>query len=185
MDLFTTLEAEPAMVDRKMIPTFLENVVKQGAILNVYKSQPKAAVVSKDMIEVRVEDGLKEAMPILQDVLSRAERFVDGGSKKGNFIKAFKRALIEKSGDYPFLDPFGGEFEYRDGTITFEGEARAKEFAKGIGESLRLALSYLEEEAPKNKAHFHKLRAGIESSLEEKRDQLKRLGIDSVVTSFS
>jgi hypothetical protein len=181
VDLFTTLEVEPEMVDRKMIPTFLENVVKQGAILNVYKSQPKAAAAP---VEVKMEDGLKELMPILQDVLSRVERFVDGGSKKGNFIKAFKRALIERAGDYPFLDPFGGEFEYRDGTITFEGEARAKEFAKGIGESLRLALNYLEEEVPKNKTLFLKLRAGIESSLEEKRDQLKRLGVDSVVTSF-
>jgi hypothetical protein len=184
VDLFTTLEAEPAMVDRKMIPAFLENVVKQGAILNVYKSQPKAAAVARDMVEVKVEDGLKEVMPILRDLLSKVERFVDGGSKKGNFIKAFKRALIEKSGDYPFLDPFAGEFEYRDGTITFEGEARAKEFAKGIGESLRLTLNYLEEETPRNKAHFHKLRAEIESSLEEKRDQLKRLGVDSVVNSF-
>lgn len=184
VELFVTLESEPAMVDRKMIPSFLENVVKQGAILNVYKSQPKPAAIPKEMVEARGEDGLKEVMPILQDVLSRVERFVDGGSKKGSFIKAFKRALIERSGDYPFLDPFGGEFEYRDGTITFEGEARAKEFAKGIGESLRLALNYLEEEVPKNKTPFLKLRAGIESSLEEKRDQLKRLGLDSMITSF-
>jgi hypothetical protein len=184
VDFFIAMESEPAMVDRKMIPTFLENVVKQGASLNVYKSQPKAAAVLKEKVEARADEGLKEVMPILQDVLSRVERFVDGGSKKGSFIKAFKRALIEKSGDYPFLDPFGGEFEYREGTITFDGEAKVKEFAKGIGESLRLALNYLEEEVPKNKMLFLKLRAGIESSLEDKRDQLRRLDLDSVVTSF-
>lgn len=184
VDLFITMESEPAVVDRKMIPTFLENAVKQGAILNVYRSQPKAAVLPKETAEVKTGEGLKEVTPILQDVLSRVERFVDGGTKKGIFIKAFKRALIEKSGDYPFLDPFGGEFEYREGTISFTGEARAKEFTKGIGESLRLTLSYLEEEVPKRKIHLLKLKAGIESSLEENREQLKRLGVDSVVASF-
>ena len=184
VDLFVTMEPEPAVVDRKTIPSFLENAVKQGAILNVYKSQPKAATVPQGAAYVKAEEGLKEVMPILQDVLSRVERFVDGGSKRGNFIKAFKRALIEKSGDYPFLDPFGGEFEYSDGTISFTGEAQVKEFTKGIGESLRLTLRYLEEQVPKNKMQFLKLKAGIESSLVEKHDQLKRLGVDSAIASF-
>ncbi len=184
VDLFITMESEPAVVDRKMIPTFLENAVKQGAILNVYRSLPKAAGLTRETVEARADEGLKEVTPVLQDVLSRVEKFVDGGTKKGVFIKAFKRALIEKSGDYPFLDPFGGEFEYREGTISFTGEARAKEFTQGIGESLRLALNFLEEEVPRNKLHFLKLKAGIESSLEEKRDLLKRLGVDSSVSSF-
>jgi hypothetical protein len=184
VDLFVTQESGSSTVDRKMIPTFLEDVVKQGAILNVYKGQARAAAVPRGTIEVKAEEGLKEVILVLQEVLSRVERFVDGGSKRGAFIKVFKRALIERSGDYPFLDPFAGEFDYRDGTITFEGEAKVKEFAKGIGECLRLALNYLEEETPKNKVPFVKLRAGIESSLEEKRDQLRRLGLDSVMTSF-
>ena len=184
VDLFVTMEPEPAVVDRKMIPTFLENAVKQGAILNVYQSQPRVAGSPKEAVEVKAEEELKEVTPILQDVLSRVEKFVDGATKKGIFIKAFKRALIEKSGDYPFLDPFGGEFEYREGTISFTGEARAKEFTRGVGESLRLALNFLEEEVPRNKMHFLKLKAGIESSLEEKRDLLKRLGVDSVTSSF-
>ncbi len=49
-----------------MIPTFLENVVKQGAVLNVYKSQPKAAAVP-----VEVKAGAKGTLKSLHQFINR------------------------------------------------------------------------------------------------------------------
>ena len=94
------------------------------------------------------------------------------------------KSLIEKSGEYPFLDPFAGEFEYREGTIGFKGEAGTKEFAKGIGECLRVTLNHLEEELPKNKMLPAKLMLEIESLLEHYREGMKRLGVDTVLLSI-
>ena len=61
-------------------------------------------------------------IPILQEVLSQAEKLVDGASRiKGLFLKVFKESLLEKSEEFTFLDPFAGEFEYREGAIQFTG----------------------------------------------------------------
>ena len=231
-DLLTASETGVSLVDKKSIPGYLENVVKQGVIFNVCRSAgklppketPSKEVPSKEIPprevspkeipakEISLKEtppkemppkevapkgpspkepapkamggGVRDLIPILQDILSKVEKLVDGASRKGTFLNGFKRSLIEKSLDYPFLDPFAGEFEYREGTIVFRGETGARDFAKGVGESLRATLSLLEEEFPKNKILPVKLKAGIESSLEQYREGLRRSGVDSVLASI-
>ena len=173
----------------------MENAIKQGAILDVYRSQGK--ILKKEMKEVQEVREVKEAkvpgrggeikelIPILQEILSQVEKLVDGSSrKKGLFHKIFKESLVERSEEFAFLDPFAGEFEYRDGTIQFTGEIEVKEFAKGIIECLVTTLSGLGKELPKDKILPLKLKAGIESSLEQHSEALKRLGVIAVTSSI-
>jgi hypothetical protein len=186
VEMFTTPESGPSLFGRKSIPIFVENTIKQGAIFDVYRGQGK--ILKKEIKEAkitgRVED-LKELIPIFQEVLSRAEQLVDGGTKKkGLFHKLFKESLVERSEEFPFLDPFAGEFEYREGTIQFTGEAGIKDFAKGIVECLVATLSRLEKELPKDKMLPLKLKAGIESSLEQHSEALKRLRVDAITSSI-
>jgi len=188
VEMFTTPESGPSVFGRKSIPIFVENVIKQGAIFDVYKSQGK--ILKKEMEEIKEVKGkkiaergedMKELILILQEVVSKAEKLVDGSSRrKGLFHKLFRESLIERSEEYAFLDPFAGEFEFRDGTMQFTGEAGAKDFTKGIVECLVTTLSHLEKELPKEKILPLKLKARIESSLEQHSEVLKRLGVDSV-----
>jgi len=193
--MFTTPESGPSVFGRKSIPIFVENAIKQGAILDVYRSQGK--ILKKEMKEVQEVREVKEAkvpgrggeikelIPILQEILSQVEKLVDGSSrKKGLFHKIFKESLVERSEEFAFLDPFAGEFEYRDGTIQFTGEIEVKEFAKGIIECLVTTLSGLGKELPKDKILPLKLKAGIESSLEQHSEALKRLGVIAVTSSI-
>ena len=195
IEMFTTPESGPSVFGRKSIPIFVENAIKQGAIFDVYKSQGK--ILKKEIEEVKEikevkekrvpgrGEELKNLSPILQEILSQTEKLVDGTSrKKGFFIKIFKESLIEKSEEFPFLDPFAGEFEYREGAIQFTGEVGIKDFAKGIVECLVTTLSRLEKELPKDKILPLKLKAGIESSLEQHREVLKRLGVEPITASI-
>jgi len=192
VEMFTTPESGPSVFGRKSIPIFVENAIKQGAIFDVYKSQGK--IFKKEIKEVKEVkekkvpgrgEELKELIPILQEILSQAEKLVDGASrKKGLFNKIFKESLIEKSEEFTFLDPFAGEFEYREGTIHFTGEIGAKDFTKGIVECLVATLSGLEKELPKDKILPLKLKAGIESSLEQNKEALKRLGVEAITSSI-
>jgi hypothetical protein len=196
VEMYVTSEPSPSFLGKKSIPPFLEKIVKQGAIFNLYRSYgpgtlPKAVVVEEGKdVKVGKEaftqgaDDLKELIPILQEVLYKAEKFVDAVSRKGTFIRVFKKSLIEKADEYPFLDPFGGEFEYREGEILFTGEAGVKEFTKGIGECVNVTLFHLKKEFPKDKMLLLKLRAGIESSFEHHQEKMKQLGLDSVLSSF-
>ena len=195
--MFTISESGPSVFGRKSISTFVENAIKDGAIFNVCRSQGKGArndstaegvvlesLVPKGMAPEEGGKGLSELIPIFEEVLSKAEKFTDGVSLKGRFLGAFRKTLLEKSDQYPFLDPFSGEFEYREGRISFGGDVREKDFFKGLGECLLATLSQLEEELPKKKMLSLKLRAEIESTLEPHRETMKRLGLDSVLPSF-
>jgi hypothetical protein len=218
-DLFATSESGVSALEKKMISVFLENVVKQGALFNVYRSQGKTPIkenpfkealeketrvketaakeppakgtVLKELLgkEVPVKEtpgagekgGLKEVIPILEDILSRVENAADSIFPKGTFLKEFKMSLIEKSVEYPFLDPFAGEFEYREGTIGLKGETGTKEFVKGIGECLRVTLNHLEEEMPKNKMLPANLMEEVEALLGHHQQGTKRLGVDTIL----
>jgi hypothetical protein len=192
VEMFTTPESGPSVFGRKSIPIFVENAIKQGAIFDVYKSQGK--ILKKELKEIkevkekkvpRRGEDLKEIIPILQEILSQTEKLVDGSSRrKGFFHKIFRESLVEKSEEFAFLDPFAGEFEYREGTIQFKGEIGVKDFTKGIVECLVATLSRLEKELPKDKILSLKLKAGIESSLEQHSEALKRLEVLPITSSI-
>ena len=197
VEMFTTPESGPSVFGRKSIPIFVENAIKQGAIFDVYKSQGKILKKetkgtetreTKEIKETKAtgpREDLKELMVILQEIIFQAEKLVDGSSrKKGLFHKIFKGSLVEKSEKFAFLDPFAGEFEYRDGTIEFTGEIGVKDFTTGIVECLVSTLSHLEKELPKDKILPLKLKAGIESSLEQQGEALKRLGVHAITSSI-
>ncbi len=194
VEMFTLPESGPSVFGRKSIPIFVENAIKQGAILDVYRSQDKVLKKERDEVEVTDQDeikgsgqgeDLKELLTIFQDVLSKAEKLINGASRKeGLFLKLFKESLIEKSDEFGFLDPFASEFEYRDGLIQFTGEIGVKDFTRGMLECLASTLYHLKKELPKDKILPLKLKTGIETCLEQHHEALKRLGVDGVLSSF-
>ncbi len=188
VEMFATPKTGPSVFGRMSIPIFIQNATQQGAFFNVYGKKghsPQVEEIMKDKGEdvlpdgergesTEREEGFKEILLLFQEFLSGAERLVDSLSSGGTFKKAFKKALIEKSEEFDFLDPFAGEFEYGNGTIRFTGETGKEDFAKGIVECFRVALSHFEKEWPREKMVSLKLKAGIESFIEHHREALKR-----------
>jgi hypothetical protein len=187
VELFTSSDTGESGFTRKSILPFIENVIKEGAILNVYRSQKdgdRSETPAMDAKELPKEP-LDEITSVLQEILYKTEKLVDFGSgKKGTFHRAFTQSLLKKAEEYPFLDPFSKEFKYEDGFIHFSGEAEGRIFVKGLGDCLRAALSHALKELPKNKMLGLKLKTEIESSLERHQETLKRMGVDISVSSF-
>ncbi|NWG03468.1 MAG: DUF4388 domain-containing protein [Syntrophaceae bacterium] len=160
--------------------------IKEGKETEV--KETKEMKETKEAKEIKVTgrgEEIKELILIFQDILSKAEKLINGASKdKEVFYKAFKESLIEKSEVFPFLDPFAGEFAFRGGVIQFTGEVGAKDFTKGIVECLVATLSHLEQELTKEKMLPLKLKAGIESSLEQHKEVLKRLGVADITSNI-
>jgi hypothetical protein len=117
----------------------------------------------------------------LQSALLKIEKFVNGCAEKGGFQRAFKRACVEKSDFYPFLDPFEGQFEYSDGRIHLNDEVSTETFAVGVAECLNLTLTYLQQQFPKETLLPAGLKRDIESAFGSSRDVLAGSGIQSVV----
>ncbi len=76
------------------------------------------------------------------EVFSRSEGVVDGLSASGRFSTALKEVLVEKAGDYPYLDPFAADFSYADGMATFGGELPA-DLSEALGDCLHDTLARL------------------------------------------
>lgn len=129
------------------------------------------------------QNGRNEALDLLQDAIAKIEKFVDGFSREGIFNRAFKRALIEKSEDYPFLDPFTDQFDYRQGKIMLDEDVELEQFALGIADSINLSLSHLKKEFPKN-MNLSTIRTELESTFRQYEDAMKRSGIQSMPQVF-
>jgi len=220
---------DPSLSEPKAIPTFLDDVIRQGAVFDVYRSfitrvpsetnkdkslvEPEAVLennnkyvqkieedISQDSIEaeevkwsiIRNDEELEEikindythALKALQEIIAKMEKFVDGFAQEGIFLRAFKRALIEKSDEYPFLDPFIEQFDYRQGEITLDEEVDFEHFAVGIADCFNLTLSHLKKEFPKNMNLSLNLKTELESKFKLYEDVMKQSGIQAVPPMF-
>jgi hypothetical protein len=228
VDLHLPSESEyPSLSEPKAIPAFLEDVIRQGAVFDVYRSfignvpsgEHKIELVAGPVIEDKNENIIKaeeeesyqeeeveaseeaiddieeectelgtnsrgNVLCILQEVIAKTERFVDGFSQEGIFLRAFKRALIERSDLYPFLDPFTDQFDYRQGEIKLDEEIDLDHFAIGIADCFNLTLSHLKKEFPKNMNLSTNIKAELESKFKLYQDAMERSGVQSVPPMF-
>lgn len=221
VDLHIPSEFEDlTLSEPKAIPTFLEDVIREGGVFDVYRSLvdniPSAEFISEDEIGARVDDhyalsveaepfqeetdngieanldtgedkyeefntnGRGDALNALQEIVAKTEEFVDGFSREGIFLRAFKRALIERSDSYPFLDPFTDQFDYKQGKMVLDEEIKLDLFAAGFADSFNLTLSHLKREFPKNMNLSAHLKTELESQFKLYEDAMRRSGIQSV-----
>ena len=81
------------------------------------------------------------------------------------FAAAFEKARSEVSGDYPFLNPASGVFEYKNGKIVVRRQIDARLFTAGINETLRRILEKLGRNPKFSNVHLittHRILALIE-----------------------
>jgi hypothetical protein len=205
---------ELSFFEQKLIPSFLEEISKQGVMFNVYrtpapspakegtKEAEEGAVVQADQQQAKepeenggrtpsqddrqkdeavLANDRNEFVAAIQGVFLKIEKFVNGFSEKGGFQRAFKRACVEKSDSYPFLDPFEGQFDYQGGKLRLDSQVATEDFAVGVADCLNLTLTYLQKELPKNIALPQGLKGDIESSFKRYQEIVRDSGIPSVV----
>jgi hypothetical protein len=75
----------------------------------------------------------QRVIEMLEELLALFEKVVDPKMKKRmDFQKLLKQKLVQHADRFAFLDPFAGEFEYRDQRITFSGKADEAHLVDGI-----------------------------------------------------
>lgn len=124
----------------------IETASAVGAVFNVYQATAEEA--SAEDTQIMASFDLPQLLEVWGEIISSAERVADGLSSEGHFVNTFKDILMERADDYPFLDPFAAEFEYRDGQIAFHGES-VKNFSQGLGECLNTTIGRLAAETPR------------------------------------
>jgi hypothetical protein len=103
-------------------------------LFTVYKAD-LARVYSADL-DLAESFARPQTLAFWQTILNLVERVADEANKPGTFNLAFRRACVALANTYPFLDPFAAEFEYRDGRVTFEGQATVARFNAGLRDAV-------------------------------------------------
>lgn len=97
-------------------------------------------------------------IPAWEEILAATEAVVDELSAPGTFLLALKETLVDRAAEYPFLDPFAAELEYRDGTLTYQGTPPA-DLSRALGECLADTVARLA---------FRLKRADLERRIQER-----------------
>lgn len=129
--------------------------------------------VEETKVENSAGNGRNEFLMAIQRLFLKMEKFMDSFSEKGIFQKTLKKACVEKSETYHFLDPFAGQFEYQGKKIYLDEQVGTEEFIKAIADCLSLSLSYIKKELPKNVGFPPGLKGDIESTFKKYQDIIK------------
>lgn len=132
-----------AVSGAQVLPRIIETASSVGAAFNVYRASVAEAFEESAAVMAGLE--LPQLLEVWQEIIASVEKTIDVRSAKGHFLNTFKDMLIERADDYPFLDPFAAEFEYKDGQISFHGSS-VKNFSQALGECLTAAISKLAAE---------------------------------------
>ncbi len=124
-----------------------------GAVFNVYKADVSSVI--EDTTKIMEGEVLDSVLSVFQNILFNLEKAINDTLGQGKFLEIFKRVLTAHANKYPFLDPFAGEFNYKDGTLTFEGTVTVDEFVEGVCDTIRRTVEEAAKRTPKEKLLYN------------------------------
>jgi hypothetical protein len=181
---------EAVMTDEKsgniygkdILNNIIDDVQKIGATFNVYRAVLDGGSERAGITQATELQGVIEVM---QEVMGAIESLVDGlGKRTGSFRENFTKAQMEQSEDYPFLDPFAAEFEYKKGKIKFSGKvSSAVVLAQGISDCIDITLNNISLEISKDEL-YKQIRSTLQSTIENLGEKVDNLGLKSIMPNF-
>lgn len=155
---------------KKGLAKILEVANEVGYVMNVFQAESKEisrpAILEKKKEAAEPQDPT-ELLEILENIVQSIEQSLQKMLGKGKFTDAFLRAVVQKSGDYPFLDSLGTNIKAGKGYKIDAPVDDLSEIVFGISDVLDQSVSFLA--TPKN------------------RDKLKdtiRMGLGLVKTTY-
>jgi hypothetical protein len=124
-------------------------------------------------IHFNESNGDAEMMPevkrLMAEIASTIEKTAREIEPRDTFSIYLRAGQLKIADRYPFLDPFGSEFEYHAGEIAFIGREGPTVFIQGLTEALQLAVRSVVEAS----SQPERLRNRIQENLEEMTDRLR------------
>src|SRR5574341_63529 len=154
----------------------ITQAASEGAVFTVYRADLEKAYDNLTLADSFERQGM---LSLWQDLLQTIESTVDKIKGSGAFLTAFKRANIEQTKTFPFLDPFAGEFDYRQGLIHFQGPVTVAQFNQGLCQSLAQTIHTLATEG--NPLDLVQLRREMSAIKTKYGARLQEYGLESAL----
>jgi hypothetical protein len=88
---------------------------------------------------------MAEVKRLMAEIARTIEEAIDSVESRNTFPIHLRAGQLKVADRYPFLDPFGPEFEYLAGEIVFVGHVSPAEFVAGLTVALKLAVNGVAE----------------------------------------
>jgi len=138
-----------------------------GAVFNVYESDLSSIVIDDSVTE--------DVIRLFQETLNSLQDSIDARFGPDKFTDEFKRMLATNANKYLFLDPFAGEFVYKDRTLLFDGEIVLDEFTTGVCDVIAQTVEHFREQ---EEAVLEAIYSHIQPLKEERIELIDRLQLD-------
>ena len=129
-------------------------------------------------IDTEVMEDLKRLMGEIARTIEGATKEVEPGDSFSIYLRAGQLKVAER---YPFLDPFGAEFEYLAGEIAFVGRASAEDFVAGLTEALRHAVAGVVQTSVQPTRLRIYIVEDLRQLLANNREDFERYGLDKTI----
>src|SRR5262249_44437055 len=106
---------------------------RHTAGLSAIRTEVQAATDFAELTEAQIMTEVKRLGGEITRTIEDACRAVEQRDSFSIYLRAGQLKVADR---YPFLDPFGAEFEYLSGEIAFIGNAAPWEFIEGLTEAL-------------------------------------------------
>jgi hypothetical protein len=148
------------------------------ALFTVYRTD-LARVYSADL-DLAESLARPQVLTLWQEILNTVASVVDRLTQADTFNLAFRRVCLDQATVYPFLDPFAGEFEYRNGQVRFEGQATVARFNAALADCLTLTVRQLTTQYASLNL-IAQLRTAVAPLRAERAGQLEHVGLTTLL----
>jgi hypothetical protein len=142
-----SLEASAELSSAQTAETESESAAQAAASASTFAKPFNAPLdqAPADEREAKGEaEGEAEALAEIKRLMSEIARTIEEAAQaveqRAIFPMYLRTSQLKIADRYPFLDPFGAEFEYLAGEIAFIGKATPADFIAGLTEALSLAV---------------------------------------------
>jgi hypothetical protein len=121
---------------------------------------------------------IKRLMGEIARAIEDAGQAVEQRDRFSMYLRAGQLKIADR---YPFLDPFGAEFEYLAGEIVFVGKASPNDFIAGLTEALSRAVQGVTESSSQAARLRTRIAEGLQWLLKSQRAELEQYNLDKSV----
>ena len=140
-------------------------------------------------IQFDQQNGDAEMMPevkrLMAEIASTIEKTAREIEPRDTFSIYLRAGQLKIADRFPFLDPFGSEFEYHAGEIAFIGREGPAVFIQGLTEALQLAVRSVVEASSQPERLRNRIQENLQEMTDRLRPELEGFGLERAIQQIT
>jgi len=162
-----------------------------GQVADIDKHHVADSGDASTIAAIQVDSGGSdaEAMPevkrLMAEIASTIEKTAREIEPRDTFSIYLRAGQLKIADRYPFLDPFGSEFEYHAGEIAFIGREGPTAFVQGLTEALQLAVRSVVEASSQPERLRNRIQENLQEMTDRLRPELQGFGLEKAIQQIT